>query len=298
MRRDLDALLVFEAVWREGHVGRAAERLGMSQPAVSHALNRLRDRLGDPLFVRSSGGMRPTAIAEALWPQIADAIVAADAVFDREGGGRTRPPRAARVAMSSNVASVLLPKVIGRLAQTAPLLDLRVLTVDRRTARPLIERGDADAFVGWWPGAVPKGYGRTRLRAEPYVLGMRRGHPAESGTIGLRQLADMPQILVSPAGDEDGPLDRLLNEAGLQRRIVLVVPDFPLAAMVVAATDLVCLFSESFSRTRPFADALAFRPMEAAPSPWPLDLVVSPASKGRHWLSPLLSALEGAAQEQ
>ncbi len=297
MRHELDALTVFEAVWRERHVGRAAERLGLSQPAVSHALNRLRDRLGDPLFVRTSGGMRPTAVAEKLWPKVADAVAAAGAVFSGTLGDDLGPPRAARIAMTSNVASVLLPSILERLRATSPLLDLRVVSVDRRTARPLLERGEADAFVGIWPGALPNGAVRRRLRREAYVVGMRRGHPKEAAVLDLQELARLPQILVSPAGDDDGPFDHVLNEAGLRRRIVLVVPDYPLAAMLLLASDLLCLFSQSFAQTQPFRDLLSFRPLSQGPPPWPLDLVIPPASQGRHWLSPLLTTIEEAAED-
>ncbi len=84
MKGDLDLLAVFDAVWHERHVGRAAERLSLSQPATSHALARLRHRVGDPLFERTPRGMRPTARAEALRPFVSEALASARAVFSGE----------------------------------------------------------------------------------------------------------------------------------------------------------------------------------------------------------------------
>ena len=288
MRYDLDALAVFDAVWRERHVGRAAARLALSQPAVSHALNRLRDRLGDPLFVRAASGVRPTPRAEALRPLVVEALSAAESVFAPEGAAG--PPRAVRLAVTTNVAVTLLPALMRRLEAVAPAYDVRVRPVDRKSARPLLESGDADLFVGLWPGAVPPGYGSRRLRVERMVLGARPGHPIEPGPITAKALAGLTHILVSPAGDEDGPLDAILRNAGLRRRVALVVPDYVTAAMTVVRTDLVCLFASPFAATPPFSDLLAFHELGFEGPTWPIDVVRSSRAPSA-WMAPLIDAI-------
>ena len=167
--------------------------------------------------------------------------------------------------------------------------------MDRKSARPLLESGDADLFVGLWPGAVPPGYGSHRLRVERMVLGARPGHPIEPGPIepgpiDLDAVAGPGHVLVSPAGDEDGPLDAILRDAGLRRRVALVVPDYVTAAMTVVRTDLVCLFASPFAATPPFSDLLAFHELGFKGPTWPIDVVRSSRAPPA-WMAPLIDAI-------
>ena len=237
-RIDLNLLNVFDAVWRTGHVGRAAEALSLSQPATSHALARLRDITGDALFERVPSGVRPTPRAEAMWPEVAKALAAARAALNRDADP-TRLGRRLVLGMTANVALTLLPELMAKARLAAPDLDLTVRSIDRHLAPDLLRRGGVDAVIGSWTGELPAGLRRTRVYSERLLVVARKGSAAVARDLDARQLACLPHVLVSPSGEASGPVDVALARMGLSRRIALVVPDYRMAAETIAATDMI-----------------------------------------------------------
>ena len=288
-RLDLNLLVVFEAVWQERHVARAAARLALSQPATSHALARLRRIVGDPLFERAPDGVRPTLRAEAMWPAVdaalAHARTALSGTFDP-----TRLGRRLVLGMTANVAFTVLPRLVERVRATAPDLDLAVRPIDRRTAPERLARGQVDAVIGFWEAELPSSLERRRLYRDELVLAARIGHPVWEhlpGAAPTKVLAEWPHVLVTPSGELAGPVDRLLASAGLSRRIALAVPDTRLALDALAASDLVSVLArdaagraEAAVRWAPLAE-----PLPAVP----IDLVASVTSAPlTDWLAEIL----------
>ncbi|MGF1553598.1 MAG: LysR family transcriptional regulator [Paracoccaceae bacterium] len=288
VRLDLNLLVVFEAVWRERHVARAAEALALSQPAASHALARLRRLVGDPLFERAPGGVRPTPRAEAMWPEVATALAHARSAL---GGAAdpTRLGRRLRLGMTGNVALTLLPGAVRRLREAAPDLDVGVVPVDRLRAPDMLARGRIDAVAGSWAGPRGPELRRARLYEERLVLAARAGHPLLDGPLDAVRFAAAPQVAVAPSGDPAGPVDRTLAGLGLARRVALVVETYALALEAVAVSDLVAVLAEGPVRRLGARLGVGARPLPVALDPLVVDLVAPASSRTLHdWLVDLL----------
>lgn len=277
LRLDLNLLVVFEALWRERHVARAAASLALSQPAASHALARLRAVVGDRLFERAPGGVRPTPRAEAMWPMVSVALANARAALGA-GFDPTRLGRRLRLGMTHNVALTLLPRLVARLRAEAPDLDVAISPIDRLSAPERLARGQVDAVVGLWSGELPQGFRRARLYEERLVVTARADHPILAGPLDPARFAAAPQVLVSPSGEPTGPVDAALTRLGLARRVALVVADYGLAAEAVAASDLVAVLAEGPVRRLAPRLGLGARPAPLALDALAIDLVAPESS--------------------
>lgn len=233
---DLGQLRILVALVEEANVTRAARRLGMSQPAASAALARLRDSLRDDILVRQGQRMVPTAraleLAEAARPHLA-ALQAAWA------GARPFDPatdaRLFRLGCTDAVALALLPSLSARLAAAAPRCDLSLRIGDYRSLPGMLETGEAGTIAGWLRDD-PAASTRIRvLRHAPWVMLRDAASPAIAGDIAA--FCVRPHALVTPAGDLNGPMDRLLAERGLARRVALGVSQFALLLAVLPGTD-------------------------------------------------------------
>jgi DNA-binding transcriptional LysR family regulator len=251
---DLNLLRVFDAVMAEGSLTRAAERLAMTQPAASQALKRLRSAIGEDLFVRTATGMRPTAQAEGLWPHVRGALAQLQGAL----APRDFDPRSAnanfRLAMADATAAMLLPGLVSAIEATGALANIRVLPLTTRDPRRLIEDGDADCAVGYFPGViaaiVAQGQDATlrhrRLYSTEYVCVMRRDHPLADGELTLDAFVQAHHLLVSFSGRPYGFVDEALAALGRRRRIVLTVNQFATAGIVVAKSDLLTVLPREF----------------------------------------------------
>ena len=240
---DLNLLRVFDAVARERHVTRAAQRLNLSQPAVSNALARLRAALNDELFLRRPGGVEPTELALALAGPVAEVLdrlrdtLAIHAPFDPATADRVFT-----VAFSEYAEAVLAPHLLERLAADAPGCLLAIRHGDRTNWQALLERGEAELAVGVLP-EPPAIYTRIRLLPEGFLTLMRTGHPLASGVLDEDRLISFPHLLHSPNGSRDGALDVALAARGKRRRLGAVVAHLSAVPEILARTDMVMTLS-------------------------------------------------------
>jgi DNA-binding transcriptional LysR family regulator len=235
---DLNLLLVFRAVHDTGHLTRAAERVGLSQPAMSHALKRLREALADPLFLRTPRGMQPTARAAALAPGVAAALRALEETLGRgvafdPGTSEAR----LRIATTDYCEELLWGPVAARLRKDAPGLTLETLPLPERVPFKELESGAIDLALGHFPDA-PGSLVAQKLYDEGYLCMMRVGHPAAEH-LTLASFAKLSHLLVAPWGVARGVVDERLAKVGKARRIAMTVAHFGAAPGVVEATDLV-----------------------------------------------------------
>ena len=251
---DLRLLLAFEALEAEGSVTRAAARLGLSQPTLSGALARLRTLLGDPLFVRAGGRMRPTLRARQLGGPIARALATL-----REALAPVAPfePATATnafvLATSDDAEALALPAIVSALLSASPRASLRTLRSPYAFAPPedLLRFGEVDAALGHFAPPVRASsdlYSRV-LFWDRMVALVRARHPRVGRRLTLRQLRSLPQVrvLYSPEA-QSGILDTVLASRGHGRQVALTVAHLVPVPTIVANTDLLGFAPERFAR--------------------------------------------------
>jgi DNA-binding transcriptional LysR family regulator len=241
---DLNLLTILEAVLQERHVSRAAERLGMSQPAVSHALTRLRRQFGDELLVRAApGGMRLTARAREIEADLAAALAAARRILAIDAFDPATAQRTFRLAMSDYGAMVLLPGLLQRLRTQAPGVRLAVTQASRQDMVAMVLDGEMDAAFGVFPQA-PSALRVERLFTERFVCAADSAHPAFRGALTLEAYLAASHALVSLQGEPDGEIEAALAALGARRTVAVVVPHFSVAPSLVVGTDLILTVAE------------------------------------------------------
>ncbi len=237
---DLNLLVILDKLLDEAHVSRAAAQLGLTQPAVSAALQRLRGLFGDALLQRGRGIMYPTARAEALRAPLKALLADVRTLVDPPDIPLAEIRQTIRFIVTDHVAALLLPPLLGRLRDSAPGIDLVLLPWGGAdSARAEMLRGDADLALSVFDSDVP-GLERQQVLDEHYVVAMRLGHPALAGFDAKAWLA-WPHIVISGHGGRRGSLDDVLERQGLSRRVGLVVPSFQLVPGILLATDFMAM---------------------------------------------------------
>jgi len=270
---DLNLLRVFDAVMAEGSLTRAAVLLSMTQPAVSHALKRLREALGDEVFQRTTRGVRPTPLAEGLWPQVREALAALRQAIAPGDFDPKRDAVQLRLAMADATAALLAPALVAAIEQQQALATLRMLPLSTRDPRRLLQANAVDLAVGSFPEVLPvlQAEGAESLLRHRalydtrYVCVMRRGHAlAKKRALTLDSFCAAPHLLVSFSGKPFGLVDQALAALGRQRRIVLTVNQFFTAGRVVARSNLLTALPESFLEATGYLEELAIAEMPMA----------------------------------
>lgn len=255
---DLNLLTALDALLEDRHVTRAARRVGVSQPAMSHSLRRLRELLGDPLLVRTARGMEATPRAGELRPAVRAALEAAAVVLQAAPAFDPRAERTFTVATADQPALQLLPPLIARIAERAPgvAIQLRTVPIDITTA---LAEGGLDLVIGVF-GDAPAQTRTELLWADGFLSVVRRGGPDTRGPFTLARFLARPHLLVAPGGRPGSVVDDLLAQRGLARRVAVTVPHFLLAPALVAASALVWTAPATFARTVARRYPLAVRP--------------------------------------
>jgi DNA-binding transcriptional LysR family regulator len=264
---DLNLLRVFEAVMEEGSLTRAAHVLSMTQPAVSHALKRLHQTVGEVLFIRTAAGMKPTPRAETLWPHVRVALAMLQRALAPGEFEPRRDPVTFRLAMADATAARLTPSIIESIEQQQALANIRISPLTTRDPRPMLEHDECDLAVGYFPDAMAaiaaEGEASTlrhaRLMQTRYVCAMRRGHPLAEVPLTLDAFCSAHHLLVSFSGRPQGLVDRALATLGRKRRVVLTVNQFFTAGRVVTQTDVLTVLPLSFVPATGYQDQLITR---------------------------------------
>jgi DNA-binding transcriptional LysR family regulator len=276
---DLGLLVSLDALLQEGSVTRAARRLGLSTPAMSHALARARERLADPILVRSGRGMLLTPRALELKDQVHGAVSEARRVLEP-----VRPFVASELSRTFVVhASDYVLTVIGAgvdkiLRDEAPRACLRFVpnTPDDLAA---LRDNASDLAVGIY-GDMPQEMRARQLLADRFVCVVRRGHSVLGGRFTLERMVNLPHIQVAPRGKPGGYLDDALRERGLTRTVARAVPYFLTALQLVSETEYVLVVSERIAKR--FAGPLSLEVLEVPLKlrPYALSLVWHPRVDG------------------
>ena len=248
---DLNLLPPLDALLRRRNVTRAAEDVGLSQPAMSRALARLRDLLGDPLLVRTREGFALTPKAQTLAPHVVAALDGLKPVFAPTPFDPAKERRVLRVA-AADVQSILLgPPIMSRLSREAPLVDLRFEPYGSDVLRRM-ESGALDLAFALATTPLPPGAVSETVACDELALILRRGHRAAKRRWKLEDYSRFDHVGVALLGDGASEIDAMLAASGVSRRIAFIAPHFTTALACVAATDMVTTLSATFARR--FAD--------------------------------------------
>lgn len=235
---DLNLLRVLDALLREGHVGRAAARVGLSQPATSHALRRLRDLFGDPLLVQIGRRMVLSPRAEMLRLPLERVLQDIGGLIDPAPFSPETSRRTFRLMMPDLVGDQIGPLLVERLSSAAPGVHLQIVPwrgIDTLTGDFL---STIDLVISMWTGRF-KGFERQSFCTDKDVLAVRRRHPAARRLSRLDGFLAARHIAVVGPGEREDPIDAWLGELGHVRDVVLTVPSYLLALRMVARSDLV-----------------------------------------------------------
>ncbi len=263
---DLNLLAAFNALMNERNVTRAATQVGVSQPAMSAALSRLRTLLGDPLFLRSPGGLLPTPRARELARPVAEALsqikaalvtmpdfVPADAVLTINLG------------LSDYPAFVLLPTLLQTLSEHAPHLSINVHAVnDRDHAVDMLDAGVIDAAIGVLPSHQDGRIFTRPILRDVFVTLIAHGHPAARRGMDMDTYLSLPHVLVSPEGERHGLVDQALAQLGKQRTLALTLPQMFAVPAIIASSRMTATVLKRIALSSPTGGKLVLFPPPVA----------------------------------
>lgn len=253
---DLNLLRVLDALLRERNVSRAAERLSLSQPAVSNALNRLRDLLDDPLLVRVGRAMQPTPRALSLEAPIRDALQQIEHTLN---AGDFFDPATSRqrfvIAVTDYVELICMPALMAHLANVAPGVQLAIQHLTPSLPAEALDNGTIDLAVGRFLD-VPTRFHSRRWASETLKVALRKDHPMVEGELDLAAFLRLRHLWVH-GGQTRGMVDQWLEGHELEREIVYTTPNYLQAAHIVASSDLAAVLPTALARH--FAGLLPLR---------------------------------------
>jgi DNA-binding transcriptional LysR family regulator len=247
-RLDLTLLIVFDEAIRSRRFGLVARKLGLTPSAISHAMVRLRDIFGDPLFQRRGNAVVPTPKAMSIAVPIRRVL---DELRGVIGEGVTIDParleRTFHIAALDYAITVLLPGALASFASTAPRTRFALVSLGRSDAIRGLDDGRLDLAIGVF-AKVPDGFRSVPLSQERFVVTCRRDHPVVSKQLNLDRFLALDHLLVSAAGDFEGAVDVALGRMGLKRRVVAALPQFLAALATVAGSDAAVTVPEGVAR--------------------------------------------------
>lgn len=258
-RIDLNLLKIFNAVMAERNVTRAAAALHMTQPAVSNAINRLRDTLDDPLFVKVQGGVMPTLKAEMLWPTVKDALSQLNDALSHNKFDPLTANATLRFAMSGFVAGELMPALIQRLEDCAPDIKIHTRPHGIGDVSGMLERSEIDIAAGVFSNFAPTIRAAPVIRLQ-YVCVARNGHPLLQGKSAKDAFFQAKHLVVSLAGGVS-LVDQELAAQGIKRNVAVTINQFSLAPRLIAESDLVCIMPEAAVHSSLYHDRLVTFPI-------------------------------------
>ncbi|HEU5067803.1 MAG TPA: LysR family transcriptional regulator [Sphingomicrobium sp.] len=237
---DLNLLLVFDAIYNERNISKAARKLHLSQPAVSNALTRLREYLKDPLFERRSQGMIPTSRAKAVARPIRQALdtlnrgLLGDDVFDF-----TNSTREFVIGVEDYGETIILPRLLERLCKTAPNISVKIRPEPATLLKSALREGEVDLALDYFP-LREADYSSQCVLTDSLLSLARREHPRIGKRLSLNVYLAQHHVVLAPRTNTMPMIDLALSKRGRQRRIAVVVPHFLSMPVIVQSSDLIC----------------------------------------------------------
>lgn len=257
-------LLVFLGAMRHRKATAVAAEMGLTQPAVSHALKRLRNLYGDPLFLRRAHGLEPTAFAYELEPELRRIVRLISETLD--GPKPFQPDSASfdlRIGAFDYEASGLVPDLIADLHKAAPNVNVHTFPLDNQDALEALVQGQIDVSIGYFdfPTERETSFVYQKLYDETYVVAGRRDHPIFAKPLTPEGIASEQHLLISPRGPRRNLVDHALALQGLQRRVRTVVPTLLSALPIIEASNQLVILPERVAARHAGRFQIAFKPV-------------------------------------
>ena len=259
---DLNLLIVFRQLLIEKRVSKVAENLGLTQPAISNALARLRKLLGDELFTRTPQGMEPTPYAEQLAESVTYALGMIHSALNQKSGFDPSTARRAFTVGMTDIGEIwFLPRLVDALVRAAPNVSISTVRNTSINLKDEMEAAKVDMALGLLP-QLKAGFFQRRILQTRYVCLMRKDHPLDKRRITLQEFSAAEHVSVVAQGTGHGQVDEVMQRSGIQRRVRLTVPHFTAVAHIVQTTDLVATVPEPLAQriAQPFGLAYLAHP--------------------------------------
>jgi len=260
---DLNLLVALDALISEAHVGRAARKIGLSQPATSHALNRLRDLFADSLLVRVGSRMELTPRAIGLRDSLVEALERVQTILAADVFNSATSTRRFGIMMQDHIAHLVVPRLVKRVHSEAPRIRLDFLPWQSPSSVKGERFRTIDLLFSCSTSEIV-GFQRENLFTDTEVTVVRQGYPAVAGLKNLKTFLSSSHVAVVGRGLTEDPVDSWLRQEGLARRVVLRVPSYLQALQTVAQSDLIAFVPKRL------AESMA-RPLSLAVLPPPID---------------------------
>ena len=236
---DLNLLVVFKTLYEERNVTKASKKVGITQPAMSNALNRLRYLVNDELFIRGPKGMRPTPRANELSSPIQKALSELElSLSSINFNPRTTTKKLYKISISDDVAPLILPNLINFLERQSPNSSLRIRSEQGSEALKLLDSNDIDFAIGRFE-VVSSRFGSIELYTEKYVCMMNSKHElANEEKLSIEQYLSSKHLRVAPEGTPVAPIDRSLSQLNLEREIFARIDLVTMAPLILKNSDL------------------------------------------------------------
>jgi DNA-binding transcriptional LysR family regulator len=245
---DLRLLEAFLAVFDTRSVGRAALRVGMSQPGLSTALSRLRKMLGDPLFVRTPRGMEPTMRARALYEPMREILGTVESrLFTKPAFDPATSTREFRLALSDIGEGIYLPLARQGIAGVAPGVRLRSVSLAPRQLEEAMDAGEVDLAAGYFPDIRTGEFLHRRVGLHSFACIMRTDHPMAGTRLTLKQFTGLPHVVIEAGGRSQEVLEKFFRSRRIERNVVLHTPHFMSVPVIVASTDVVATVPQALA---------------------------------------------------
>ncbi|WP_338852054.1 LysR family transcriptional regulator [Alteromonas macleodii] len=265
---DLNLLMIFDAIMTEGAITRAADRLSMTQPAVSNALSRMRTAWKDELFVKDGRGIQPTSFAKNLWSQIQGPLGELEVAVNPTDFNPATAKRTFRIAATDSIVSMVWGPLRKVIENEAPGINIHAIpNYDMETDKIL---KDAEAELTFSKYQEPGSVIRAEHVLDPsWVVVMRPDHPLAKSQLTLEDFVAADHLLVSVTGDVTGPTDQVLANLGLKRRVAMSVNQFYNATPLLKESNLICVAPSLVMEKEIFSGELAVfeTPIEIVSSP-------------------------------
>lgn len=236
---DLNLLVVFKTLYEERNVTKASKKIGITQPAMSNALNRLRYLIKDELFIRGPKGMRPTPRANELASPIQTALNDLELSLSSINFDPKTTKKLYKISISDDVAPLILPNLINFLEKESPNSSLRIRSEQGSEAIKLLDSNDIDFAIGRFE-MVSTRFESVDLYTEKYVCMMNSDHPlAEDEKLSIEQYLSSKHLRVAPAGTPVAPIDRSLSQLNLEREIFARIDLVTMAPLILKNSDLI-----------------------------------------------------------